>query len=424
MNERIRKGREFFSEKFEDFLSVAWRSLQSVASNDISILASGLVYSSLIAIVPSLTILFTFLTFFGVMNSFSEFFFRFLIDILGNDVGQSVFELLTQYTKSAMGLGIFGLISFIISAILLIGKIYKVINTIFFCKSESGSVKQYGSFFLFLLLTAFLIVVSLTIVNSTEQMLAQVSGVFLDISFPTMLLERYGMYLMVLAALCSLFYYVPAVKIRFKSALLGSVVGTIGLYITTYLFKKIVVGFVSYSIIYGSFAVIFFVFIYLYASWYVILFSAEITYVHQFRPDISQIHGLSASPEQQVASCIDLLLLIADSFNEGRGPMNQKQIIKSLPLSPKELYTYLGLFIKKGFVIETSKSGRNRTSYMIARPLSSILVRDVIELAFKHEYEGRGAIGERLCNGFLINATERYEDMTLEELMETRKNAD
>ena len=424
MNERIRKGREFFSEKFEDFLSVAWRSLQSVASNDISILASGLVYSSLVALVPSLTILFTFLTFFGVMNSFSEFFFRFLIDILGNDVGQSVFELLTQYTKSAMGLGIFGLISFIISAILLIGKIYKVINTIFFCKSESGSVKQYGSFFLFLLLTAFLIVVSLTIVNSTEQMLAQVSGVFLDISFPTMLLERYGMYLMVLVALCCLFYYVPDVKIRFKSALLGTVVGTIGLYVTTYLFKKIVVGFVSYSIIYGSFAVIFFVFIYLYASWYVILFSAEITYVHQFRPDISQIHGLSASPEQQVASCIDLLLLIADSFNEGRGPMNQKQIIKSLPLSPKELYTYLGLFIKKGFVIETSKSGRNRTSYMIARPLSSILVRDVIELAFKHEYEGRGAIGERLCNGFLINATERYEDMTLEELMETRKNAD
>ncbi|MCR5732578.1 MAG: YihY/virulence factor BrkB family protein [Sphaerochaetaceae bacterium] len=415
--------KEQTTEKVEDFFALIWRSYQSVSSNGVTILASGLVYSSLIAIVPSLTFLFTFFSFFGVMSSFAQFFDQFLIEILGEEIGQTVFDMITQYTNNAMGLGIMGLISFVISATLLIGKVYNVINTIFFCKGETGSVKRYGSFFLFLLFTALLFTVSLTLMSYAEQILASVSGEFLDISLPKIIWEKLGVYLLLLAGLFCLYYYVPEVKVRFKSAFIGASVGTIGLFVATYFFKKIVVGLVSYSVIYGSFAVIFFVFIYLYVSWYVVLISAEITYVHQFRPDGGQILGLSASPEQQISSCIELLLLIADGFREGKGPISQKQIIKNIPLSPKELYTYLGLFIKKGYLIETYKNGKNRTSYMIARPLSSILVRDIIELAFNQEYEAKDNRGEKICKDMLSDSLIRYEDMTLEELLEEKKNA-
>ncbi len=406
-----------------DFIYVVVRSVQSIASNDVSILASGLVYSTLVAAIPCLTFFIAFMSLFGVVNSFIELLSNFLTDVLGAELGSSVYTMMSEYTSNAMGLGIFGILSFTVSALFLINKIYKVINSIFCCKERSGTVRRFGSFFIFLLFTAVVIMVSLVLSSYADSMLANVAGEMKSVPLPLRLFKRDGAYIVSLVCLFCLFYYVPNVKIRFRSASLGSIVGTVGLYIETMLFKKIVLGLVSYSVIYGSLAVIFFIFLYLYTSWCIILMSAELTYVHQFRPDSSQVQGLSTSPEQQLSDCIDLLAVIGENFRRGNGPIDQKQIIRMFPLSPKALVFYLGLFVKSGFILEIPGRSKRRVSYIPAKPLSSILVKDVVEVAFRQNGEVAASIGRELSERLLSYTDSAYEDITLQEMLEGRRDA-
>ena len=415
--------KERFIDSIADFLYIIVRSIQSITTNDVSILASGLVYSTLVAAIPCLTFFITFMSLFGVVNSFIELFSSFLTEIFGTEIGNTVSTTMTQYTSNAMGLGIFGIFSFIISALFLINKIYKVINSIFCCKESTGAVRRFGSFFIFLLFTAVIITVSLVLSSYANAMIANVAGEMKSVPLPVRLFQRDGGYIVSLVCLFCLFYYVPSVKIRFRSALLGSVIGTIGLYIATYLFKKIVLGLVSYSVIYGSLAVIFFIFLYLYASWCIILMSAELTYVHQFRPDSSQVQGLSSSPEQQLSDCINLIAIIGENFRRGNGPIDQKHIIKMFPLSQKELSFYLGLFVKSGFILEIFGRGRRHISYIPARPLSTILVKDIVEMSFRQNSEAEASIGREIAEGLLSYTESAYESATLQDLLEVRENA-
>lgn len=412
--------RERFIDSIADFIYVIVRSVQSIASNDVSILASGLVYSTLVAAIPCLTFFITFMSLFGVVNSFIELFSAFLSEIFGHEIGTSVSSMMTQYTSNAMGLGIFGLFSFVISSLFLISKIYKVINSIFCCKESTGPVRRFGSFFIFLLFTAVIISVSLVLSSYANAMLANVSGELASVPLPVRFFKKNGGYLISLICLFCLFYYVPNVKIRFRSALLGSVVGTVFLYIATYLFKRIVLGLVSYSVIYGSLAVIFFIFLYLYASWCIILMAAELTYVHQFRPDSSQVQGLSTSPEQQLSDCVNLLAIIGENFRRGNGPIDQKHIIKMFPLSPKVLSFYLGLFVQRGFILEMFGRGRRHISYIPARPLSTILVKDIVEISFRQNSEAEASMGREIAEGLLSYTESAYDSATLEDLLEGR----
>ncbi|MBR1918863.1 MAG: YihY/virulence factor BrkB family protein, partial [Spirochaetales bacterium] len=193
--------RERFIDSIADFIYVIVRSVQSIASNDVSILASGLVYSTLVAAIPCLTFFIAFMSLFGVVNSFIGLFSAFLSEIFGHEIGTSVSSMMTQYTSNAMGLGIFGLFSFVISSLFLISKIYKVINSIFCCKESTGTVRRFGSFFIFLLFTAVIISVSLVLSSYANAMLANVSGELASVPLPVRFFKKNGGYLISLICL-------------------------------------------------------------------------------------------------------------------------------------------------------------------------------------------------------------------------------
>ena len=127
-----------------DYLRVVFSALKKIGSDNISILASGMVYSTLIAIVPCITFLLFFLSAFGASEGFLQDVERWLIETFGTSEGEFVLEKLTEFSKNAMSLGIAGLVSFIITGLLLAGKVDSVINNIFRTRPSSGLMKRYG----------------------------------------------------------------------------------------------------------------------------------------------------------------------------------------------------------------------------------------------------------------------------------------
>ena len=175
---------------------------------------------------------------------------------------------------------------------------------------------------------------------------------------------------------------------------------------------------VSYSVIYGSMASILIALLFLFVSWFIILFAAEIVYVYQFRPDKAMILGNRQAPVLQITEAVNMLLLIADKYRKGEGVMTLKELMKRLGVPSAAINSYVSDFEDAGMIIAANSA---RTSFVPARPLDQIKLSDVLSVLFG----GRGitnadieTIGEAVAVDFLRRGTENMDTVTVENLLE------
>lgn len=401
----------------KDVGHVVVRSFFSVANDNVTIIASGLVYSTLIAIVPALTFLIAFLSNFGVIDTFIQILERFLNEIFSTSLGEQMISLIDLFSTNALGLGIAGIISFIVTAIFLVNKIYVVINQIFKTQPRRGPIRRFVTFFTFLVIGVFVIALALSLANSASSYVKAVEGVVQQSGFARFLNSLFPIAVLWLV-LFMILYFVPNAKIKFFSAALGATLGAISLIIATSIFKNIIVTTVSYSVIYGSLASIFFLLLYLYIAWYIIIVMMEVVYVYQFRPDIAQVTGYSDSPARQIAEAVNVLVIIGNQYKQGKGATSIAHLTKTLFIKPQTLNGYLSQFDKRGFILVADTKS---TSFIPAKPLDQIYLKDVISAVFgleevtQHEID---TIGEAIADQIEKVGINSVGELTLENMLE------
>ena len=88
MNDLIGKADSFFA-RFKQwwigYFHIILTSFVRLSRDNVSLMASGMVYSTLVAIIPGFTFLFAFLSIFGVLGSFMALLEDFLISIFGEE---------------------------------------------------------------------------------------------------------------------------------------------------------------------------------------------------------------------------------------------------------------------------------------------------------------------------------------------------
>ena len=391
-------------------LALAFRSIMR---DNISMMASGMVYSTLIAIIPCLTFLFAFLSAFGVLQPFMDMIRLIAEDTFGTSTGHELVSYIEQFSANAMSLGVIGLVSFIFTGILLVNKIYVVINSIFRTHASSGTVRRFTSFLTFLILGAFMVVIVFALQGMVGGKLRTIiiGGESTKDILYSLLIFAVGWVLIFL-----LFYAVPNSKIKFSSASVGATTCILSLMIITAVFSKIASMMVSYSVIYGSMASIFVALLYLYLTWFTIFFSAELVFVHQFNPDKTFIMGNSESPYRQISEAVNALLLIADRYQKGGGAMGQRELIRKLAIPGNRLSKYLSDLEDAGMVMAVNTQ---RTLFVPARPLEQIKLCDVVSTLFgTTDNDSIETIGEAVAAEFLHRGVADTGSITVENLLE------
>ena len=240
------------------------RSAETLFNDNVDILASGLVYSTLVAFVPCFTFVFAVVQLFGVLQPLINLLVEVLYQALGSELSEQIVFALKKFTSNGMGLGALGLVSFIFTAIVLVNKIYMVINHIFRASPRNGTIKRFTTFLTFIFLAVIFLAVVLSL-NSTAT--SYISSYVDSSSSPGVLnkiLSTLISYVSIATILFSIFYFVPNAKVRSKSALLGASIGALILSCITALFKYVVTLSVNYSVLYGSLSAVFFLLLYLY----------------------------------------------------------------------------------------------------------------------------------------------------------------
>lgn len=288
--------------------------------------ASALTYSTLLAIVPILAILFAIARGFG-FDSVMEHQFR--NGFGGNmETTEAILSFVNSYlsqTKGGVFIGV-GLVMLLWTVINLVDNIEITFNRIWEVKKERSMYRKITDYFSMFLLMPVLIVVSggLSIFMSTA--LKQMEDFVLlgpALKFLIQLIPFVLTWLM----FTGLYIFMPNTKVKFKHALISGILAGSAYQAFQFLYIGSQLWVSKYNAIYGSFAALPMFLLWLQISWTICLFGAQLTYAGQ------NIRNFSFDKDTQNISrryrdfiSILIMSLIAKRFEKTESPYTAAQI--------------------------------------------------------------------------------------------------
>lgn len=282
--------------------------------------ASALTYSTLLAIVPILAILFAIARGFGFSNLMEH--------QLRNGFGgspqttETIFSFVDSYlsqTKGGIFIGI-GLIMLLWTVINLVSSIEITFNRIWQVKKARTMYRKITDYFSMLLLMPILIVVSggLSIFMSTA--LRQMEDFELLAPVLKFLIQLIP-FVLTWVMFTGLYIFMPNTKVKLKHALISGILAGTAYQAFQFLYISSQLWVSRYNTIYGSFAALPMFLLWLQISWTICLFGVQLTYAGQnirnfsFDKDTKNI-----SRRYRDFISILLMSLIAKRFEQGATP--------------------------------------------------------------------------------------------------------
>jgi membrane protein len=236
--------------------------------------AGSLTYTTLLAIVPLLTVALSLATAFPVFETAMGALQDYVIENFLPDAGLGVLaDQIDAFTARAGNLTAIGLAVLAVTAVMLMLTIDDTLNRIFRVERKRPLVQRITMYWAVLSLGPLLIGLGLSmtsalVVNSFGKLnLDQVAEYVL----------RGLPFLLTWAALAALYILVPNRKVRVSDALVGSFLAGIAFELAKRGFAVYVSRFPTYTLIYGTFATMLIFLVWLYVSWLVVLAGATFT---------------------------------------------------------------------------------------------------------------------------------------------------
>ena len=288
--------------------------------------ASALTYSTLLAIVPILAILFAIARGFGFDNLMESQ----IVNGFGGptETTEVILQFVNSYlsqTKSGIFIGV-GLIMLLWTVLNLINNMEITFNRIWQVKKARSMYRKITDYFSMLLLMPILLVVSggLSIFMST--MLKQIED-FVLLAPIMKFLIRLIPFVLTWFMFTGLYIFMPNTKVKFKHALISGILAGSAYQAFQFLYISSQLWVSRYNAIYGSFAALPMFLLWLQISWTICLFGAELTFAGQ------NIRNFSFDKDTQNISrryrdfiSILIMSLIAKRFEQNEPPYTSEQL--------------------------------------------------------------------------------------------------
>ncbi|HEX2975752.1 MAG TPA: YihY/virulence factor BrkB family protein [Bacteroidales bacterium] len=304
-------------------------------TNDkVQLRASALTFYSLLSIVPLVAIAFAIAKGFGLDKNLQQL----LTDNFSNQ--PEVLDFLLKTSKSALNAtrgGYIAGVGFIIlfwSVLSLLENIENSFNHIWQIRIPRPWFRKFTDYFTFLLIAPIFIILSssITVFVSTQldkfMSEARILAFFKPIiSF----LFQFAPFFLSWITMTILFIIMPNTKVRLKPALIsGIIAGTIQ-HLLQVLYVDLQFGIGKLSTIYGTFAFVPLLIVWMQATWIVVLIGAELTYANQnIKRFEMEFESTNISYYQKRALVLLIMNKIIRNFTVGERPLTEEEIALSL----------------------------------------------------------------------------------------------
>ena len=242
--------------------------------------ASALTYSTLLAIVPMLAVVFAIARGFGY-NKYIEMWFRELLSSQPQ-VADAIVSFVNSYlihTKSGIFLGV-GLIFMLYTVLMLVNNVEETFNQIWQVNNSRPILRSFANYLAMFFLFPIIIVISTglsifmeTVADKMDDFVILEPIVHKLFSFfPCMLMSLLFIFLYV---------YMPNTKVRFSCAIIPGILAGIAMHLLQIAYIHSQIWVTGYNAIYGSFAALPLFMLWVQISWAICLFGAQLTYTNQ-----------------------------------------------------------------------------------------------------------------------------------------------
>lgn len=327
--------------------------------------ATQLSYASLLALVPILAICVGLLSGFPAFEQLRIDAQMLLYDNLLPDAGLEVSDQVASFVENARSMTGIGTAALVVTAILLLSAINGAFNAIWRVTEPRPIMIRVMAYWMVLTVSPLLLGASLSL---SSYGFAQAVVEHSDRAFG---LTRLLPLLLTAGGFTLLYMVVPARSVAFTHALGGGVVAAA-------LFEGLKAGFgfylaefPSYQAIYGAMAAIPIFLIWMYLSWAVVLFGAEIAAAAREWRLVGRLGAGSRGAGHRLALALALLYRLRNAARSG-SVLKETALTRGLPADLEQLSSVLQALKNSGFV---SRSGGR---FLLARDLTSASLEDLL----------------------------------------------
>ncbi|MDD3310708.1 YihY/virulence factor BrkB family protein [Pseudodesulfovibrio sp.] len=338
--------------------------------------AAALTFTTILSIVPFLAVAFSISKGFGLQNT--EFIRALVLKMTTGrvEVADKIIEYIDRTNVQALGW--VGVATLLFTVFSLVGTIEKAFNTIWHVTKGRSAWRKVADFFPVILICPVVLLVASSFNVSLQQQ---------DVVKTLLSVEAIGLleaaflkatpYLLITLAFAFMYAFIPYTKVKFGGAILGGFVGGALWQMAQWVYINWQIGAAKYNAIYGSFAQLPLLLVWIYISWLVVLLGSEVSYAWQnVNSFVKQRYFGEATPYERQKLGVLMMIVLARRFHEGK-PLPSVEELSDAFMAPislvSDLFQLLG---KAGYTVLTDTPGRE--VYAPARALDSVRVIDIV----------------------------------------------
>jgi len=353
--------------------------------------ASVLTYYSLLNMVPIVAVIFGIAKGFGfdklVQKQILEMAQKgnWQSDVTNQIIGFS--HSLLENVKGGLIAGV-GVVLLFWTIVSILGKIEGALNDVWEVQRPRTLARKFSDYLTMMILAPILLVISSSatvLVAGQVKFFAQKAGVMAilgpAISFFLSVLPYFSMWTL----LSVLYLILPNTKVPLRAGILGGIAAGTIFQIVQWIYVRFQIGVASYGAIYGSFAAIPLLLVWIQMSWMIVLFGSEIAHasVHYetygFHPDYSRI---SVSSKRLLV--LRIYRLLVERFSRGEKPLAVSQIAHVLEIPLPLVQQLLRQLADVRLVTETPSGIKNEVAFQPARTIEGITLKEALDAYEQH----------------------------------------
>ena len=236
--------------------------------------ASSLTFTTSIALVPFFTVALAVFTAFPMFSKLQDALQGWLIQsLIPDDIARQVLGYLTQFSKQANKLGIAGLAVLLVTAIALILTIDRTLNSIWRVKKPRSLTQRVLIYWAAITLGPLLMAASLA---ATAYVVSFSAGQVRSLPSALRFLLDVLQFFLVAGGMAALYRYVPNTYVKWTHAWAGGVFVAAGIGLAKKMLALYLSNVPTYSLIYGAFATLPILLVWIYVAWIIVLLGAVI----------------------------------------------------------------------------------------------------------------------------------------------------
>jgi membrane protein len=319
----------------------AWTLRQRFREDHMGLTASSLTFTTSIALVPFFTVALAIFTAFPMFSKLQGVLQVWLVNsLIPDNISRQVLGYLTQFARQANKLGVAGLAVLLVTAIALILTIDRTLNGIWRVRKPRPLAQRVLIYWAAITLGPLVLGASLAV---TSYVISGSRGVVSSMPGGLRVLLDLLQFFLLAGGMAALYRYVPNTFVRWSHAWAGGLFVAAGIELA----KKVLTLYLSsvptYSLVYGAFATLPILLVWIYVAWVIVLLGAVIAaYLPSLLAGVAR-RGSSHGWQFQLA--VELLQQLHQARSTTRIGLEASELAKALQVDVLQLEPVLGTLV-------------------------------------------------------------------------------